>query len=260
MGTFINFPNVPQYPGVPQIMRPVSTAIAENPVLSIGLGTVENLFISSLQQTSKWGIFDQDGNQLGINSNSNSILQAIGSTLLTQLTGTVPTQLTTGDFSFVREAKISEYPLELGNFASFNKVAMPANPVVTLILQGSANDRTTLLNALESAAASTDLYNVVTPEYVYTNYSVERFQYRRTSTQGVTLLTVEVSLKEIRQVTSSYATTQITSPQDAAATSQESNGITQPAAPAQSTLNSLFSGASSFWTSNISPMFNGGGN
>lgn len=259
MGTFINFPNIPQYPGVPQLMRPISTAIAENTPLSIGLGTVENLLISALQQPSKWGIFDASGNQLGVNSNSGGFLSAVTGTLLSQLTGSIPTELLVETFGYMREARISDFPLEQGNFASYNKVQMPANPTVTLMLQGSINDRTTLLEALESAVASTDLYNVVTPEFVYANYSVERFTYQRRASQGVTLLLVEVSLKEIRQISSSFAATQITAPQNPAATGEESNGITLPAAPPPSTLNSLFSGAANFWTTNISPMFNGGG-
>lgn len=263
MGTYIPFPNIPQYPGVPQLMRPISTAIAENPIVAIGLGTAENLLISALQQPSQWGIFDAiDGSQLGINSNSNSILQAIGGTLLSQLTGTVPTTLTVEEFGYMREGRISDFPIELGSFASYNKVQMPANPVVSLILQGSANDRTTLLDALESAAASTDLYNVVTPEYVYTNYSVERFTYRRTASQGATLLVVEVSLKEIRPITASFSTaaTPINNPINSAATPQENNGSSQAATPSASTALQLSNSAKSFWTTNISPMFNGGGN
>jgi hypothetical protein len=261
MGTFINFPNIPQYPGVPQLMRPVSTAIAENTPLSIGLGTVENLLISALQQTPKWGIFDQFGNQLGINSNSSGILSAIGGTLLSQLTGSIPAQLSTFSVEFSRETRVASFPLEQGSFASYDKAQMPANPVVTLMLQGSVNDRTTLLEALDSACISTDLYNVVTPEIIYTGYSVERYSYARKADRGVTLLVVEVSLKEIRQVTASYTTapSPIANPQNPAAAAQQTNGLQQPAAPPQSTALQLFNSVKHAWTSNLAPMFLGGG-
>jgi hypothetical protein len=53
---------------------------------------------------------------------------------------------------------------------------------------------------------------------------------------------VEVSLKEIRQVSAMYAkvaTTPIVSPQNPAATPQVNNGMTQPATPDPSTLKSI---------------------
>ena len=241
MGTFIPFPNIPQAPGVPQLMRPVSTAIAENTPLSIGLGATENLLISALQQALQCGIFDATTNeQLGIN-NSGSILSAIGGTLLSQLTGSTPAQLSTLSVEFTRETRVASFPIENGGFGSYDKAQSPANPVVTLVLQGSADDRTYFLNSLDAACISTELYNVVTPEVSYYNYSIERYNYARKAERGVTLLIAEISLKEIRQVTASFSTapTSISNPQDAAATPQQTNGIQQPAVVPQSALLSL---------------------
>ena len=50
----IPFPNVPAYPGVPALIRPVSTAIASVPALAIALGAVETLLINALQQAPQW--------------------------------------------------------------------------------------------------------------------------------------------------------------------------------------------------------------
>jgi hypothetical protein len=244
-GTFIPFPDVPDYPGVPALNRVTNSAIASSPVLSIALGSVQNILLGALQQPSQWGIFDEFGDQFGVAPDSQSTLQAITGALLTQLVGGVPTVLSTYDFEYRRETRISDYIIEEGSFASYNKVMLPANPVVTLILQGSQGDGTYLLNALESACASTDLYSVVTPEYVYANYSIERFTYARKATRGVTLYIVEVSLKEIRQTTSAFSNSPIVAPQNAAATPQVSNGVTQPAAPAASTALQLKNGISS---------------
>lgn len=250
----IQFPNIPQYPGVPQLMRPVSAAIASSPALSIGIGSAENLLITALQQAPKWGIFDSDGNQLGINPNSQSVLQAITGTLLSQLTGNNPAVLSTFEFSYMREARVADFPIEEGGFASYNKVQIPANPTITLVLDGSENDRTTFLEAMESAAVSTDLYNVVTPEYVYVGYNIERYSYQRRSSRGVTLLMVEVSLKEIRQVSATFTTASspILVPQDPNAGAQVNNGITQPAVPDSLALQGVNAISSMF-----SKLFNG---
>jgi hypothetical protein len=244
-GTFIPFPNVPDFPGVPALNRAVNSGIASSPALSITLGTAQTILLGALQQPSQWGIYDQFGDQFGIAPNSQSTLQAITGALLSQVIPGVPTVLSTYDFEYRRETRISDYIIELGSFASYNKVMLPANPVVTLILEGSQGDGTYLLNALESACASTDLYSVTTPEYVYVNYSIERFTYARKSSRGVTLFIVEVSLKEIRQTTAAFSTSQIQAPQDAAATPQVSNGVTQPAAPSASTALQLKNGISS---------------
>lgn len=251
----IMFPDVPLYPGVPQLLRPVSQAIAANPILAIGIGTAETLLITALNQAPQWGIYDAtDGSQLGINPNSGGILSAIGSTLLAQITGDNATVLSTFGLDYIREARISDYPIEQGGFASFNKVVVPANPKVTLILDGSENERTTFLEAIDNACQSTDLYNVVTPEMIYANYTLERYSYGRYATKGLTLLMVEVTLKEIRTVTATFSTTLIPNPQNAAATSGENNGITQTTAPAASTLSTLSNQVST----SLSSFFGGG--
>jgi hypothetical protein len=231
----IQFPNVPAYAGVPALVRPVSAAIASSPVIAIGLGAIQTILGSALQQTPRWGIFDSDGNQLGINATS-----SLTSALTSQLTGaTVPT-LSTLSFEFIRETRVSDFPVEEGGFASYNKVQTPANPVITLALAGSESDRTNFLTAIDAACISTDLYSLITPEINYVNYSIERYRYARRASAGATLLIVEVSLKEIRQVTASFATP-IVNPQNPAAAPQVSNGMTQPTVPQTSVLQSIAS-------------------
>lgn len=255
----IMFPDIPLYPGVPQLLRPVQETIAANPVLSIGIGTAETLLITALNQAPQWGIYDHNGNQLGLLPNSQSTLQAIVGTLASQITGNNATVLSTYSVDFTRETKISDFPIEEGSFAAYNKAQSPASPAVTLILDGSEADRTAFLNLINAACVGTDLYSVVTPEITYYNYSVERYNYSRKSSRGVTLLIVEVFLKEIRTVTPTFTTVQIIAPQNAAATPPESNGITQAAAPEQSVLSQGFSGLKSvFNNSPFAGLFGGG--
>lgn len=237
----ILFPNVPAYPGVPQLTRPVQAAIASNPTVAIGLGSLENLLGNALQQAPQWGIFDADGNQLGVSGNSSTTGQLILQALASQVTGQTAPTLSTFSFGYTREAKLSDFGVEGGAFASYNKVQLPANPTVTLILAGSEDDRTRFLDALEYACSTTDNYSVVTPEYTYANYNLERFTYARRANQGATLLIVDITLKEVRQVSATFATvsTPINQPQNPAATPQVNNGMTQPQAPDQSTLLSI---------------------
>lgn len=235
----ILFPNVPNYPGVPQLLRQANAAIASNPALSIGIGSLKNILGQASQQAPQWGIFDLSGNQLGVSGNGPSIVQA----LTGQLTGQQAPVMSTLALGYTRETRVSDFPVEGGELASYNKVQLPANPVVTLVLSGSEDDRTRFLEALEYACISTDGYSVVTPEYVYANYSVERFTYSRKSNQGATLLIVEVSLKEIRQVSAAFtiSASPINQPQNPAATPQVNSGMTQGQTADQSTLLSITS-------------------
>lgn len=231
----ILFPDVPEYPGVPQLLRPANAALAAVPVLSIAIGSLENILASAFQQPSQWGIFDADGNQLGLSSSGQSIVSAFAS----QLTGQRQATLSTISFDFTRETKVSDFPTAQGGFASYNKVQTPANPVVTLALSGSVNDRTNFLNALEAACISTNLYSVVTPEVQYVNYTIESYKESRRADKGATLLLVDISLKEIRQVSAAFTQTQnppITNPQNASATAQTNNGLTQATTVPNSTL------------------------
>lgn len=231
----IPFPNVPAYPGVPQLMRDVNAAVAQVPELAVALGSFGNILGQSLQQTPRWGIFDALGNQLGLNSNATP---SILSVLEAQVLGSSVPTLSTYGFDFVKEMVVSGFPTEGGGFANYNKVEQPANPVVTLILDGSEGYRTNFLNAIDAACKSTNLYNVVTPELTYTSYTMERYNYARRAQRGATLIIVDISMKESRSVTATF-TTAIVAPQQPSATTQVNNGTSQPTAPDTSTLQKL---------------------
>lgn len=229
----IPFPDVPAYPGVPQIPRSVTAS----PVIALGVAPVLSVLANALQYPSPWGIYDSSGNLLGI-SDANPSLSQI---LTNQILGGSPSAIqSTISFDFLKEFRISDFPVEAGSFASYNKVQMPENPVVTISLSGNESDRQTFLNAIDAASNSLDFYFVNTPESVFGPYSIERYTYTRRASKGATLLTVEISLKEIRQVSASFSqSSPIVSPQTPSATAQVDTGITQTSTPNQSTLYSI---------------------
>lgn len=217
----IPFPDVPTYPGVPALVRSAVNALSTE--INVSLGSTQTALASAAQSSDQWGIFDSDG--VSIWSPSDTAV------------------LSTNTFEFLKETRIADFPIEQGSFANYNKVELPGNPVVNLALAGSESDRSSFLSAIDDACTSTDLFSVVTPEFTYYNYSVERYNYARRSERGATLLLVEISLKEIRQVSASYSTAQtsINQPQNPAAAPQTNGGLAQPAPPSPSTLKSLMS-------------------
>lgn len=239
----IPYPDIPLYPGVPPLVR---RAIFP-PGLQIALGEIQSILASALHQSTQWGIFDALGNQLGLLPGDGS---GLFKSIIASITGNAAPVLSTNAFELTKDTKISDFPIEQGSFATYNKVIMPTEPVVTLVLQGSVSDRTKFLNLLNAACESTDLYNVVTPEVVYVNYSLERMNLVRRAERGATLIMVEVTLKEIRQVSASFSTieTPIAQPQNPAATPESNSGLVQPQAPPQSVLKSIY---------NLFPSFKG---
>lgn len=240
----IPYPVVPVYPGVPSLPRLIGQAIP--PAVSAGLGLAGALLGSMLQGQTQWGIFDSNGNPLW----GQSALTL--SSAISNLFGTSPV-LSTNSVEYQKETRVSEFPVEEGGFASYNKVELPGRPVVTYCLTGSESDRTSFLSAVDAACKSTDLYSVVTPEVTYIEYALERYNYSRRKEHGATLLTVEIYLTEIRQIeaqyTQSQGQSQIDSPQNAGASPTKDTGIVQSQAPPQSLLSQAW-GKINSWAGN----------
>ncbi len=214
MSPLIPYPNVPNYPGVP----PVPRTAPGQPQINVNLQTIG--IGSDLVSTAEplWGIVEA------------------GSTVALY-TPTEGGTLSVYTFGQTRPTQVSDFPIEASSsgqgaaFASFNKVWQPANPVVVLALSGTDSEKQQFLAAVDDACASTDLWDVYTPDATYKGYTVERYTYQRSATHGASLLTVEVSLKQILQVTAAYTNTPVNSPQSPSAQNPVNNGINQPSIP-----------------------------
>jgi hypothetical protein len=218
----IPYPNVPALPGVPAVPRSPKYPAA----VQAALGAVQGALWRQFQIEKQWGVFDSKGRPLG-DANNFVALESIG----------IGATLSTGAVEFSKEARISDFPVERGGFASYNKVEMPAAPVVTLCFSGTEADRTAFLAAIDAASKSVELYDVVTPEVTYAAYSVERYNYQRRSSKGATLLVIELALKEVRQVSAKHS--KIEAPVDDGATPPVESGKVQGQTPDVSTLKSL---------------------
>ena len=228
----IPFPSVPKLPGVPALPRSAKFP----PIVRAGLGLLQGMLWRIFQVQTRWGIWDSKGKPLGdpakFTGLAGAALEAAG----------LGSTLSTSSVDYSKATRVSDFPIEQGSFASYNKVEAPAAPTVTLCLTGSEKNRRTFLDAIDAACKSTDLYSVVTPEVTYIDYSVERYNYQRRNSKGATLLLVEITLKEIRQVSASYAQSnkgQVDKPKDTSATPQADNGKVQAQTPQPSTLKSI---------------------
>lgn len=235
----IPFPDIPAFPGVPDLPRlpsipSISSLVPKLPtagtVVRAGLGLLQGALWSALQTDRRWGIYDQDGNPLGDPSAINGLVGVLVNSI------GLGSTLSTNTVDYVKEMRVSDFPIERGSFAQYNKVEMPGMPAVTLAFTGSESDRAEFLDAIDTACKSVDLYDVVTPEATYIQYSIEGYAYQRSAQRGATLLIVELRLKEIRQVSAQYTQSgsQAEAPANPDASPPVTAGTVQPLNPVQS--------------------------
>lgn len=168
------YPVVPQALGVPALLRSGAQLLDTRTLGFLGVSSAINQLIGA--PLVEWGVFDSSGNFI---ADYDSVF-AVG---------------------YVNDSRVSDYPVEQGQFASYNKVHNPFDVRVTLKCGGSEDRRALFLAKCEAARKSLAGYMVVTPETTYENVNFTGIRWERTGDGGATLLTVELVGREIRSTT-----------------------------------------------------------
>ena len=161
----------------------------------------------------------------------------------------IPTEGGTLSFfslGFMHGVNVSDFPIESAantytgaGFASYNKVYRPYNPIVTLSFSGTIGEKIAFLHAIQQATISTDLFNIRTPDVWYSkpngDCTVERYSYQRSAIHGASLLLVEISLQQVKEVVSYLSNSVINNPQSPSAQGSVSSGNVQTEPPNTST-------------------------
>ena len=140
------------------------------------------------------------------------------------------------------ESQVSEYPIEEGGFASYNKTESPRELRVTLGIQGDNTDLEQSLIRLEEYRKKALLLIVSTPSRLYKSMTLESYSYKRTQDENAGKLIVELVLKEIREVKTRVMTT-ITKPKNPTSASKEKTGMKQAEEPKKQYESAFHSGA-----------------
>lgn len=93
---------------------------------------------------------------------------------------------------------LSDYPVEKGGFETYNKVQTPFDARLKFSSGGTEANRAALLASIAAIAGDLNLYDVVTPEKIYTSVNITHYDYHRSATNGVGNITVEVWVLEVR--------------------------------------------------------------
>jgi hypothetical protein len=179
------FPSVPNLAGVPQLVRPLGSIAAALPSIIGSLFKTGNP-ITTLTFAAKtapvWGVFDVEGNQVLA---PDSII----------------------DFNYRSEFRVSDYPVQAGQFANYNKVTVPYEIPIRMVVGSTLDDRTQFVTDCEFVVASLDLYTVITPERTYVGVNPTRLEISRRETSGAFFIDAEMYFRQIQQVTPQYSST-----------------------------------------------------
>ena len=198
------YPDVPAVRGVPQLRRPLTQN--ELRVLAFATAAISGRLWQSAKNRPRWGIFNAN-NEVVVDPDSFLALDNRN------------------------EFRVSDFPVQQGAFASYNKVATPFELVLRLSKAGTLDSRTRFLSDIDAALKTLDLFTIITPERSYLNVNLIRYEVTRRGKDGAYFLTdVDLYFREIREVAAQYSTTQAATrnAQQPSARPPVNDGIVQP--------------------------------
>lgn len=205
------FPSVPALPGVPQLARPLGALAAAVPTIIRTLfpgPAAPGVLFHAVKTAPVWGVFDAIGSQV---ISPDSIM----------------------DFNYRAEYRVSDYPVQAGQFANYNKVAVPYEIPIRMVKGSDLPARTQFESNCKFVAASIDLYTIITPESTYVGVNPTRLELIRRETSGAFFIEAEMYFRQIQEVTPQYSSTvsaaaNTTNAQNPAAQPVTGLGLVQP--------------------------------
>lgn len=158
---------VPFLPGVPPLSSYGAVAIGADILL-----TADSILGGILDLSPQWGFF-LDGQPVVTSDNVAS-------------------------FNFKQEFAISDYPTEMGGFASYNKVQIPINIGFRFTTGGSVDARTAMIQSIMAVVGDTNFYQAMTPENTWDSLNFVHWSMNREAMRGNGLLVIDVLAFEVR--------------------------------------------------------------
>ncbi len=190
------YPLVPNAPGVPALLRSGAQLLDTLTLGYLGIGNALTQLIGA--EPTKWGVFDSNGDQI---APYDSVF-AVG---------------------YQNDSRVSDYPIEMGSFASYNKVDNPFDVIVTLNCGGNEDQRAAFMSAVESARRSLQTYTVLTPEHTYHSVNFTSISVQRSTREGANMIVAQLTGREIRErASAAYA-----APKDVGAYDVKPQGLIQ---------------------------------
>ncbi len=178
------FPVLPLVAGVPAILRGGAQIIDTVTFGFLGASEFVNSIIGS--EPVLWGVFDESGESIAEYDSFVSV-------------------------SYRDDSNVSDYPIENGGFAAYNKVDQPFSVRVTLTCGGDVDRRNAFTEALKRARRSLDLFTVLCEDGEFEKCNLIAVDWERRQEQGAHRIVAMCEFQEIRE----RSTTAFSTPQSA---------------------------------------------
>jgi hypothetical protein len=177
------YPNVPLLLGVPQLAR--SLLFPPSPPPTIVTPATSGALWQATLAAPLWGVFDSNGNR-------------------------VVAADSVAEFGWRKENRIPNFPIQQGQFATYNRVGLPFENSIMLTKGGDLPSRSAFLAQVDAliAQSNINLYTIRTPEKSYPNVSVTRAELSRRGAANFAYFDVELYFIQINQVTAQYSNVQ----------------------------------------------------
>lgn len=166
------YPLVPAVAGVPAVLRSGAQVLDTLTLGFLGLGDLVNTIIGS--EPVLWGIYDPNGK------------------IITDYDSMV-------SMNYRNDSRVSDYPVENGTFASYNKVSDPFNIQIQLSCGGNLTRRAAFQADLLAAAKSLTLYTIVAEDGTFNNCNLVSLDWGRSQQDGAHIIKAFCEFREIRQ-------------------------------------------------------------
>jgi hypothetical protein len=168
--------NVPNLPGVPAL-----ASYAVNTVVLLASDAISQFFGTA---APVWGVF-LDGEP---------VLPEVQSVLT---------------LGYKRDWMVADYQVQDGAFESYDKVQLPFDVRIRVTSGASGAERQDFLDAVDQVGDSLDLYDIVTPEKIYSSVNVTHVDYDRSAASGVGMISADIWFVEIRvEAAATFSNTQ----------------------------------------------------
>lgn len=192
--------------GIPQLMTPSASNFGKSlAILAQGLA---EYYLATEQ---KWGIFfHKTGEPVSLGQKGSILEQVKNGAGITQLI-TNAMNLNQNRIDSVlamnlrKGSDVSNYRLETGSFATYNKIEKPRIIPIRLVKTGTESDRQQFLIWLEFTSKRTELFDIAMPEITYRRMTLVDYSITRESKSGVTLIVADCVFQEVMEITFQYS-------------------------------------------------------
>lgn len=218
--SYILYPDVPPFPGVPPLLRPPPGV---QQIVDVLTGAASpSLDFSPLAGALSFSLFSPGPLP------QYSFIYSPGQGAPQSLQAIQPDSVIEADIR--ADSEVMTHPVEQGNFEAYNRVQDPIRIRMLLAFQGSGSPtkpvpRSLSLTILEDLREAPALVTIATPDKAYPNMVLQNYGFRKSAEHGAVTLWVDTEWLEARSTGVTVSSPATAQPQGAATTS---TGALQP--------------------------------